>query len=135
MILKLASKRNELHRRSAFTLLEVLVVVAILVVLASIASIYVFRYLEDNKKDQAKFDIMALDKAAKTYMIRNNNNPPDNLQEVLQFIENGDQTKLMDPWGKAYQYDPGHGTGIIVISTVAPDGQLINNSKAKQVAR
>ena len=37
--------------RSAFTLLEVLIVVAILVVLASVSSIYVFKFLHDAKVD------------------------------------------------------------------------------------
>ena len=40
--------RRSALRREAFTLLEVLVVVAILVVLASVAGIYFFRYLEGH---------------------------------------------------------------------------------------
>ena len=45
---------NRAVRRAAFTLLEVLIVVAILVILASAASIALFRYLEDAKVGRAK---------------------------------------------------------------------------------
>ena len=41
--------------RAAFTLLEVLIVVAIIVVLAGVSSIYVFRYLEDAKEGAQAF--------------------------------------------------------------------------------
>lgn len=132
MIVKDLYRRQLAGReRSAFTLLEVLVVVAILVVLASVASIYVFRYLEDSKKDKAKLDIMALDKAVKTYQIRNDNVPPEDLSQVLQFIENADQSKLIDPWGKPYQYSYDEQSGIALIQTTAPDGTPITNSKVK----
>lgn len=58
-------------RRAAFTLLEVLVVVAILVILAGVASISIFRYMEDAKVGRAKADMQALEKAVKTYYTQN----------------------------------------------------------------
>jgi general secretion pathway protein G len=131
MILATCARRLENRRRNAFTLLEVLVVVAILVVLASVASVYVFKYLEDNKKDKAKLDIMALDKAVKTFQVKHDNNLPPSLADALQYIENADRTILMDPWGKPYQYQPNESSGIPYIFTVAPDGQQINNDKGK----
>ena len=130
---QLVRRQSGEGRRAAFTLLEVLVVVAILVVLASVASIYVFRYLEDSKKDKAKMDIMALDKAVKTYQIKNDNYLPESLQQVIQFIENQDQSKLIDPWGKPYQYQADNSIGIAYISTTAPDGTPIDNDKAKRI--
>lgn len=91
--------------RLGFTLMEVLVVVAILVILAGTASIFVMRYLEDAKKDLAQQDIWALDKAAKTYLIRNGGQPPQSLDQVLQYLEGGSTSNLIDPWGNQYGYE------------------------------
>lgn len=72
MILKNAYRaRTSQSQRSGFTLLEVLVVVAILVVLASVSSIYMFRYLEDAKIDKARVQAKTLETAAKSYLLRN----------------------------------------------------------------
>jgi prepilin-type N-terminal cleavage/methylation domain-containing protein len=114
--------------RRGFTLMEVLVVVAILVILAGTASIFVFRYLDDAKKDRARFDIQALTQAAKTYMIRNGGTPPDNLGQVLQYIEGGSESNLIDPWNNQYQYQvtDQNGQQTIYIFATAPDGEVID---------
>src|SRR5436190_12142043 len=69
--------------RSAFTLLEILIVVAILVVLAGVSSVYVFRYLDDAKINRCRADVQTLAKAAQAYEI-NYNVRPDSLQQLLQ---------------------------------------------------
>lgn len=134
MILAINQRRLNPHRRMAFTLLEVLVVVAIIVVLASIASVQVFKYLEDSKKDKARTDVTALDKAVKTFQVKNENNFPDNLQQVLQYIENANSEILQDPWGKPYVYsvEQQNDLMIVYIRTTAPDGEEINNLKLKR---
>ena len=53
------------RRRSAFTLLEVLVVVAIILVLASVATVAVLQIQSDNKADTAKMNAINLEKALK----------------------------------------------------------------------
>lgn len=129
MILRKTTSRP-LDRRG-FTLMEVLVVVAILVILAGTASIFVFRYLDDAKKDRARMDIQGLTTASKTYMIRNAGQPPENLGLCLQYIEGGSESNLMDPWGQAYQYEviDVNGQQTIHIFTQTPDGELIDNIK------
>jgi len=125
-------------RRGAFTLLEVLVVVAILVALAGVASIYVFRYLDDSKKDKAKLDIRAIDHAVKAYSLRYDN-PPEQLAQLLQppdggkpFLEGG-AAAITDPWGRPYTYSAAGGVGAggepqPIISCQPPDGsQPISN--------
>ena len=89
--------------RSAFTLLEELVVVAILIVLASVAGIYVFGYLEDAKKDKALLDMQALTTAFESYMIKNGNIEPDSIAALIPLMKQGDAA-LIDPWGGQYQY-------------------------------
>lgn len=128
MILQRLERRGP--RRVAFTLMEVLVVAVILVIMAGTASIFVFRYLEDARKDRAQMDIMALEKAAKTYTMRNQGQFPENLEQVLPYIE-GSESNLFDQWGNRYQYQVSeiNGQQRIVISTTAPDGTVISNVK------
>src|SRR5262245_47302608 len=94
--------------RSAFTLLEVLIVVAILVVLAGVSSIYVFRYLEEAKVDRCRADVQTIAKAAMAYQIKHGTlpesillliQPPDG---VLPYLEGGVDA-IKDPWGQQYQ--------------------------------
>lgn len=115
---------GERRRRNAFTLLEVLVVMAILVILAGVASIYVFRYYEDSKKDTARLNARNIKKAVDTFALKNDGNPPNQLADVAQYMEGG-AAALLDPWGKAYQfeYQDINGTMVAVVFTTAPDGE------------
>ena len=121
--------------RSAFTLLEVLIVVAILVVLAGVSSMYVFKYLEDAKRDRARTDVRTITEACKAYQLKHGEFPPA-LTSLLQppgesmpYLENGMEA-ITDPWGKAYQYNvAGQNNGGLKpdIFTNAPDGTIIGN--------
>lgn len=119
--------RNSARRRSAFTLLEVLVVVAILVVLASVASIAVFRYLDDAKKDKAMLDMQALETVYKSYVIKNDV-PPDavTIQDLAPLMTQGGGA-MVDPWGNPYQIRFVQGPTEVRAQffTVSPDGQEI----------
>lgn len=122
-------------RRSAFTLLEVLIVVAILVVLAGVSSVYVFRYLEDSKVGAAKAGAATLAKAAQTYEIQFGQ-LPESLQQLVQppdgrkpFVE---PDALNDPWGKPFQYDPAGAHNHALkpdVWTTTPEGVQIGNWK------
>jgi len=119
--------------RSAFTLLEVLIVVAILVVLAGVSSVYVFRYLEDAKVNRCKADVKTLTTAAQAFQVQYQV-PPDSLQSLLTppagrpYLESAEN--IIDPWGKPYQYNAqGTQNGGLKpdIWTTTPDGQTIGN--------
>lgn len=95
-------------KRAGFTLMEVLVVVAILVVLAGTGGVIYIRYLDDAKKDQARIQVQTLTKAAETFQIRNGDYPPS-LALLAQPQADGskpylEQTALIDPWGRPYEY-------------------------------
>jgi general secretion pathway protein G len=133
------NRRLAPRNRAAFTLLEVLVVVAILVILAAVAGVYVFGYLEDAKVDTAKQQIGQLESACKSYMVKNSGNVPQGLIELVQptdgrqpLVEGG-QNALMDPWGKEYQYDgnnvDAYNNPDPIVMTTNPNGQPIYSAK------
>jgi prepilin-type N-terminal cleavage/methylation domain-containing protein len=88
--------RRSAMRRAGFTLLEVLVVVAILVILAGVASISVFRYLEDAKVGRAKNDMLAIKKAYETFYTQQFRWPNDP-SEVYPLLEQG-ANAFQSPW-------------------------------------
>src|SRR5438046_7749458 len=92
MMLPTAHRRRTAARRAAFTLLEVLVVVAILVILAGVASISVFRYMEDAKIGRAKTDMQSIAKAYETYYTQHGtwpDNGPQGQAQVASLISQG----------------------------------------------
>lgn len=110
-------KHSALRTREAFTLLEVLVVVAILVVLASVAGIYVFRYLEDAKADATVLKMQQLERACKNYATKNDGEFPPDLVSLIQpedgtdpFIEGG-ESAIMSAWGTPIEYSVEQGPG------------------------
>jgi len=133
----LQQRQNGPRRRAAFTLMEVLVVVAILVILASVSSIFVFRYLDDAKDGAAKSSIATLTQACQAYKLKYQEYPP-NLQQLVQppngspFVE---PDALLDPWQRQFQYDPNgpRNNGLKPdISTTGSHGQEIGNWSGSQ---
>jgi general secretion pathway protein G len=123
------SRRSD---RLGFTLMEVLVVVAILVVLAGASSIAVFRYLDESKLNRAKVDVRTIENACKTYKLKYGDYPTslDLLVSGPKPYLEGGQEAILDPWGRPYQYDPSgrnNGGQKPDISTVSPDGDTIGN--------
>lgn len=120
--------------RSAFTLLEVLIVVAIIVVLAGVSSVYVFRFLNDAKIDTARASATTIAKAIQAYELRFGV-PPESLQQLIQPLDGSkpfvDPDALLDPWGHPYMYDasgPRHNGLKPDVWAVHPDtGQQIGN--------
>ncbi len=96
--------------RQAFTLVEVMVVVVILGVLATVVTVSVTDYLVKGKQNATKTEISQMSNALKLYYSETDRYPtsdeglallkqktPDHPNGILQ----GD---LDDPWGKAYVY-------------------------------
>src|SRR5947208_3268281 len=97
------------QRRAAFTLMEMLIVVAIIVALAGIGGFFIMGQLSSAQKDTAQVQVKALTQVCDAYKTKHNKNP-DSLQALLQKDEFGikwmdDPAKLIDPWGRQYQYD------------------------------
>lgn len=97
--------------RRGFTLMEMLVVVAIIVVLAGTAIPLIINNLENAKKDTARtFCKATLTQAVEAYKLRINEYPPS-LEALTQVWPDGSLPTLkpeniIDPWGHPYQYSP-----------------------------
>jgi general secretion pathway protein G len=101
-------------RRAAFTLLEVLIVVAILVILASAASFSLFRYLEDAKVGKAKSEMQTIVSAINKYYSENGSwPPPGSLAQTIGPMIDGNPS-LMSPWNQPYDFQ--------IDTTTKPDG-------------
>jgi general secretion pathway protein G len=96
-------------RRVAFTLMEVLVVVAILVILAGVGGVMYMRYLDDAKMSKARIDIKTIADVVETYKLKNNEYPPSLL--ILTQPQDGEpayleQSAILDPWSHEYVIEP-----------------------------
>jgi general secretion pathway protein G len=116
-------------RRNAFTLLEVLVVVAIIVALAGVATIYVFRYLEDSEKDAARATCRTLAKAVDTYRLKNDGELPGDWEAVRPYLNETGGNLFATSWGQPYTFslENINGKPTVVVSTTAKDGEVLNN--------
>lgn len=139
MVLRSSTRRSTaLAARAGFTLMELLVVVAILVVLVSVATPMYFSYLEKSRMKTAKANAAMLASVLKNYQVEHGTLPTE-----------GDWSQLpldrvpMDPWGKPFVWIAsmtvlGDGTQMpipIVFSTgpagnLGPDGPCSSSSAA-----
>jgi general secretion pathway protein G len=97
------------HRRSAFTLMEMMAVVAIIVMLAGMGTWGYMRYLESARENKAKMDITHIGQAVEQYK-NDTGNYPDNLQVLTMPMDNKpaflEAKDLIDPWNQPYVYEP-----------------------------
>ena len=118
-------------RVRAMTLVEVLAVVVILALLATVLTVSVQGHLASSRRNLAKIGIGQIVQAIEAYSLETGRLPPANAGlDVLTAPANGRapllrSDQLLDPWGHSYIYlRPGQrGTGYSVMS-YGSDGQL-----------
>lgn len=99
------------NRRAAFTLAELMVVIVIIGLLATLVVPNVMKKLFVANKTKAKADITAIVNAVDSYGIENAGRYPDSLEVLVTPDENGftflkGEAIPKDPWGYEYGYEP-----------------------------
>jgi len=113
--------------RAGFTLIEILVAVAIIGILGTTAAIGIPRILENSKINAAKVGVDNLKAAVVAYNIEKGKYPSD-LKSLVEAsgddepIVEGGEGALYDPWGTEYKYEK-KGKRFVVISA-GPDGEF-----------
>lgn len=125
------------RRQGGFTLIEVLLVVAILVILAALVVPNISKMFSGSQENIAKAKISGLKTAIEAYHLHCNTypssldallSPPGDLPNPAKwqgpYVDN--QQSLLDPWDKPYNYSPqsSHGAAFD-IWTDTPDGKTI----------
>ena len=131
-------------RLSGFTLLELMVVLMILALLASIVAPRVTHYLSRAKVETAKLQVNALGHAVDEFHLDTGefptnaeglkaliNAPPNSTSWDGPYVKK--QESLIDPWGHAYLYRyPGqHGT--FDVYTMGPDPKAGSTANAQEI--
>ncbi len=111
--------------RQGFTLIEILVVVAIIATLGAVAVPAYMNYLKDSKIAAARSVIDNVGVALKGYYIKFNKYP-DDLKKLTEETNDEGEPYLegdpIDPWGNELRYEkPSKGKRLLIISN-GPDG-------------
>jgi len=119
-------KKEAKRSRRGFTLIEILLVVAIIGMLVALVGVAVPKYLESSRKDACKTQIRMLETALESYNMKNGKYPAT-LDEVREFLRGNELPET--PWHGEYQYSASSSQAgfSYEISCTAPDGTLIAN--------
>ena len=115
--------------RQGFSLAEMMVVIVIIGLLATIVVPNVMQRFNFATKQKAKADIVAIDSALEEYAIQNGGIYPESLEDLVTPDENGHsflkrKTVPLDPWKNEYLYDPpSPGTPMPRVYSYGKDGQ------------
>ena len=123
-------KTNLNRSRAGFSLAELMVVIVIIALLATVVVQNALPYLFKSQIAVAKADITSITSALDSYAINNGGKFPDTLEDLVTPDESGntylkDQTSIpLDPWKNAYVYEPPRGgTGPYKVISYGKDGQ------------
>lgn len=114
--------------RAGFSLAELMVVIVIIGLLATLVIPNVISRLLSGQVGKAKADIITIETALNTYAVENGGRYPPNLEALVTPDENGntylDREQVpKDPWGNEYIYEPpGPGQVKPVVKTYGADG-------------
>jgi len=117
-------------KKKGFSLAELMVVIVILGLLATLVVPAVFDRLKQAFAGKVNSDLMALDSALRDYAINNGMRFPDSLEELVTPDENGytylkQKSVPLDPWSRPYEYEaPVPGRPDPRVFTLGADGSV-----------
>jgi len=118
------------YKLAGFTLIEVLLVLAILVVMAGFVTVNIMSAGEEANKKNAKVQIASLAQLVRMYQLNVGSLPssldalytqPADLQDVTKWSQVSDKPIPPDPWNRAYEFKIDGSK--FEIRSVGPDGQ------------
>lgn len=129
-------RKRRRARQAGFTLVEMMVVIVILGLLATVVAINVLPNQEKAMKGKARADVSVLEQALEGYRLDNFSfptteqglqalvAPPAGLNQVDRYREGGYIRRLpKDPWGNDYQYRAPGAHGAIDVYSFGADGR------------
>ncbi len=129
-------KSRKRRREEGFTLVELMVVIVILGLLATIVALNVLPSGDRAREEKAKADIATIEDGLELYKLQNFNypttseglqaliSPPPGLADASRYQKGGYLKKLPnDPWGKAYLYTSPGAHGATDVWTFGADGK------------
>jgi len=134
-----------LHTRKGFTLLEIIVVVAIIAILAAYIAPKITGRVDDARISKAKSDIRVLESSLELYKLDNFTYPSsDQGLRALTSKPSGSNTKNWrqggyikklnkDPWGNEYEYQYPGSNGEIDIFSKGADAALGGTDEAADI--
>lgn len=124
--------RKRRRKNSGFTLLELLLVMAILVVLASLSTIAIFSLQKSSLQKNALVEIKTLTDACKMFRI-SVGYFPSSLEDLTTLPAGLTRNQWggpylekpinADPWSRPYNYQPDETNDRVMITSNGPDGQ------------
>jgi len=122
------------HGRSGFTLIEILIVVAIIGLIATLIAPNLIGRFEKSKEDIGRAQVEMLSSAVQSFMI-DLGRFPNNLEELVNATDVkwrgpylAKRTVPKDPWGKDYQYKTPGDHGRFDLYSFGPNGKLDERS-------
>ena len=113
------------RRRRGVTLVEVLIVVAILALIAGGVAIFAIPQFQKAQKEQAKLDTQTLSGAIDLWRV-NASAPVDDCPTVEKLRADKaikPEQKTDDPWGRPYKIVKNAETGACIVMSSGPDGK------------
>jgi len=114
--------------RSGFTLAELMVVIVIIGLLATLVVPNVVRRLFTATRAKAEADIVTIAQSLEQYAVENMGTYPETLEALVTPDENGHtflnrETVPTDPWGQPYIYEPPSGGRKLNVISYGKDKQ------------